>query len=357
MKNRRRFELLMGAATVVVAFMIPLAIGEVVLRSMAPEPNRPGLFDQTPSAHETLGRPSATGVYTGAKVQFNSHGLRDREFSVERAPGTYRVIVLGDSITFGEGVDQDQAYPRQLDRMLRDSPPPGYRSVEVLNFAMPGYNTRQELSLLREIGVRFKPDLVVVGFFYNDITPTPRQLAEDAKRAGGAAPAGQSGGALSAINDAIRAVKRSSLMLAWISPRVGLVARRLGWKGLGEAGAFKTQFQEDSHFWGQSRQALLEMKRLGEQEGFRLALLILPLTVNLTEATYPLAEYHQAVAAFCKKEGIPHLDLLGPLWGQDLSRTWIYPTDGHPNAQGHRTFADAAAPFLRETIAAHAPPK
>src|SRR2546430_1564409 len=50
------------------------------------------------------------------KVKINSLGMRDREYSVEKPKGTYRILVLGDSYTFGSGVQADETYAKLLEK-------------------------------------------------------------------------------------------------------------------------------------------------------------------------------------------------------------------------------------------------
>ena len=82
---------------------------------------------------------------------------------LDKPPDTFRILVLGDSVTFGHGTLDDTTYPYLLEQRLR-----GWRpdvNWEVWNLGVPGYNTRQELAYLKEIGPRAQPDLVMVGFF------------------------------------------------------------------------------------------------------------------------------------------------------------------------------------------------
>jgi hypothetical protein len=101
-------------------------------------------------------------------VHINSLELRDpREYRLEKGPRTFRILVLGDSVTFGHGSVYENTYPVLLEQRLvawrRDI------DWQVWNAAVPGYNTSQELAHLLEVGPRFQPDLVVVGFFENDL--------------------------------------------------------------------------------------------------------------------------------------------------------------------------------------------
>ena len=95
----------------------------------------------------------------------NSHGLRDVERDVAKPPGVTRVIVLGDSVVFGQGLNSlHGTIPAQLQNLYRGG------QTEVLNFGTGGYSTLQEAELLRSRGLRFDPDTVVVVFTENDFS-------------------------------------------------------------------------------------------------------------------------------------------------------------------------------------------
>jgi hypothetical protein len=81
--------------------------------------------------------------------------------------GVPRVLVLGDSFTFGWGVLDDEPYPQRTEQLLRARG----LDVEVINAGIPGYNTEQEAALLDELMPRFQPDQVVLGYVVNDAEP------------------------------------------------------------------------------------------------------------------------------------------------------------------------------------------
>ena len=95
---------------------------------------------------------SATG--TPVRYAINGHGLRDDETDYAKPPDAFRVVLLGDSRTFGYGVPIEQHFSRLLE---------GYfRGVEVINMGVSGYGVDQELLAFRNEGVKYQPDLVVV---------------------------------------------------------------------------------------------------------------------------------------------------------------------------------------------------
>ncbi|MCK7524155.1 MAG: SGNH/GDSL hydrolase family protein [Ignavibacteriales bacterium] len=102
--------------------------------------------------------------------------MRDREISVEKPAGTYRILVLGDSTTLGWGVPFDRLFTKLLELIVeRESALATVSEVhEVLNGGVGNYNTAQEAAWFKAHGVRLNPDMVVVAWFINDAEPTPR---------------------------------------------------------------------------------------------------------------------------------------------------------------------------------------
>ncbi len=100
-------------------------------------------------------------------VKINSLGMRDvREYSKLKGTNTFRIVGLGDSGMFGWDVEQDAPYLAGLGRILNSRN--GGRIYEVLNFAVPGYNTQLEVEMLKCRALAFSPDIVVVGWCDND---------------------------------------------------------------------------------------------------------------------------------------------------------------------------------------------
>jgi hypothetical protein len=101
-------------------------------------------------------------VLVDYSVAINSLGWRDIERTPRPAPGVRRVLVVGDSVAWGWGVDQGLRFSDLLDRRLAPS-------CEVLNVACPGWGTDQELWALERGGIDFAPAIVLVCVVMNDI--------------------------------------------------------------------------------------------------------------------------------------------------------------------------------------------
>jgi lysophospholipase L1-like esterase len=106
-------------------------------------------------------------------VHYSSMGLRDREYSLEKPPGTFRIAMLGDSFVEASQVHADSAMSERLEADLGAAPPDG-RRYEVINFGVSGYGTCQQLLLLEELALRFRPDLVISACYFNDLDDDAR---------------------------------------------------------------------------------------------------------------------------------------------------------------------------------------
>ena len=115
-------------------------------------------------------RPGREGRLMNVEVRINADGLRDDELPRERGEAR-RLIFLGDSLTFGWGVEQPQTFEHLLERRLSEEVAP----TEIVNFGTGNYNTTQEVQLFLEKGLAYAPDAVVVFYFINDAEPVPRR--------------------------------------------------------------------------------------------------------------------------------------------------------------------------------------
>lgn len=155
-------------ALALLGFAAALGLSELVLRAREPRvphglrglhqvrPDRPWLYGLRPGARATL---SASGDVAYA---INQDGFRDRRYARPRPPDAFRILILGDSVTFGYGVAEGETYPTRIESLLG-------AGFEVLNFGVGGYNPYNEAALFADVGVSYEPDLVLVQFCTNDL--------------------------------------------------------------------------------------------------------------------------------------------------------------------------------------------
>ena len=119
-------------------------------------------------------------VTWGYVVENNELGFREVDFETPKPAGTCRILVLGDSLTWGAGLAVSERYSNLLQDRLRDRFPE--RSIEVLNFAVPFGPTSLERDVLRDNKDIANPDQVVVGFCLNDTQPKEQDYSIERDR-------------------------------------------------------------------------------------------------------------------------------------------------------------------------------
>jgi lysophospholipase L1-like esterase len=143
-----------------------LIIAEWILRTFFPTPSV-AIKDVPPlsyklSTNKILGYELRPGI-----DDTNSDGIRDNEHTVEKPPGVTRIMVVGDSIAYGMGIIQrDETYAKQLEHLLRDTS----KKYEVINLGIRGYGTAQILEFFKTKGLKYKPDIVIYGYWFDDFT-------------------------------------------------------------------------------------------------------------------------------------------------------------------------------------------
>jgi hypothetical protein len=120
-------------------------------------------------------RKDATATYKRreytVEVRINSQGLRDPERLPAADPDTFRVLALGDSFVEGYTVDLEQTVTQRLESRLKSAG----CAAEVINGGTSGYSTDQELLFYEADGARYRPSLVLLFFFWNDVLYVDRQ--------------------------------------------------------------------------------------------------------------------------------------------------------------------------------------
>ena len=132
----------------------------VSLRSIiTPHPNPKIMYDMLPDQ---------SVQFQGVPVRLNSCGLRGVDRAIEKPDNVIRIAFLGDSFTFGWGVEEEHSFVEVTGEILNRYLDGQDTSVEMLNLGIPGYSTFQEVELFLKERKEFQPDIVVVFFIQND---------------------------------------------------------------------------------------------------------------------------------------------------------------------------------------------
>ena len=99
------------------------------------------------------------------EAKINSFGLRDSEIK-DRDLYENRIIIIGDSMTFGHGVTNEEAFPNQLENVFREH----HQNVDVINAGVNGYGTDQAYKLFTKRLLSLKPSMLIFTIYINDLS-------------------------------------------------------------------------------------------------------------------------------------------------------------------------------------------
>lgn len=293
-----------------------------------------------------LAEPNVLGVQKGKLYRTNSKGLRGPEYAERAASGTFRILVAGDSVTVGWGVDEEEAYPRRLQELLNQDPPAGPdgpQRFEVVNLGLAGVAADFASRRLRVFGESYHSDLDVYGFTLNDIFGRHyRQLAVEKGSASYAA----------LWRRALRFQESPSVLLRELWPRWIMLLKRDFHQPDRERIARASLELEENYFrnpeaWADFQSALDEMAEAARARRVCGQVLIHTHLTDLGDA-HPYHAIYDRVGDAARERGLFVARSFPFFSGRDEKELWVHAFDVHPNAEGHALLAQALYEGLRE---------
>ena len=261
--------------------------------------------------------PNRQAILMGVEFKTNSKGLRDHEFLFERSPGKLRILMLGDSLTVGWGVRSEDTFSARIAQKYRGK----NIDAEVINTGVGNYNTIQEVEYFFTEGYKYKPDIVVLNFSFNDAEPVPDDHP----------PSG---------------LARICYSCIFIQGRWDTLQRKF----FGEYDW--TDYYLSLYGDGQARGWLNAKKYVGKLADYCRTNHINLLIANLPELhdvqNYRLQSITTLVHQAANEYGVAFVDLLPYLKDRDSSALWVTPADPHPNALAHSLIARGIFDALQE---------
>lgn len=331
----RRAEVPLALAGLLLAIL--LAEGLVRLLAIAPDVAFLDVAGYRLSDDPAIGYEPVPGYRGGSGPRpfpgpRNSLGYRDREHEVAKPAGVFRVVVLGDSIAAGLTVERfEDTFPAILEWLLRAEGLP----VEVINLAVNGYNTMQEVATLRARGLQFDPDLVLLAYCLNDIEHQDGKLL-DSLIAVEEDRAPRRAGILSEklATSALYRWIRFRLLVPGEPPRPGILGERYA------------RLYEDT-----VAGSLGELAAVGRNHGFAVLVVVFPYFVEIEHYPMVYLRYHRQLRGQCANIGVGFVDLLPAMQAcQRMHGRNISNDPMHPNELGHRCAAEMLADSVRARI-------
>lgn len=262
----------------------------------------------------------------------NADGYRGARVSKVKSADTYRLVFVGDSFTFGEGVPEGETLPRHVEGILNRIGVGGAMHCEVINGGVAGHNTSDESLDLERRWLAYDPDMVIIVFYLND--------AYDDEYFGRLITGGAQGISMTSTGR-VEPVSYlySFLLRRWQRYRMSRQVSDI----------YMSQFSENPTIagrdWADAKLALAKAKILTAERGIKLGLVIYPELFELTD-DYPFLPLHNEVVKTAAALGIPTLDLLETFRGKDPEKLWVHVSDHHPNAIANKLAAEAVANFI-----------
>lgn len=304
-------------------------------------------FENRPGAVRTIEyRESSDSNPRIVEHRVNAQGFRG-PLTQPRVLESYRIACLGDSHTFGAGVDEGASWPLVL-RELASSDPERFgakiNDVEVLNAGVNAYDTRREVSLLRSRVLDFEPDLVLIQFHVNDV---------HARNA-----IGWKEGYddwlwdLSAPNrdDWVGELRDFSMLADAVLDRI-----RSSRGVRDESGVSMAGYGENDEGWLSVTSALIEARDLLRDREIEFGVVLFPTLLPYRGALSSHRAFARVVE-FCEAESIAvydaELDLLEAVRTQDqaINKWRVHPHDPHAGPEAHAVFAAGVLSWLRRTL-------
>lgn len=260
--------------------------------------------------------PNTEGFYMGVPVKINSLGLRDDEISVAKPDGVVRILMLGDSVTFGWGVLDEDTVSAKLEALLNAAP--DATQVEVVNSGVGNYNAVQEISYFLNRGAELNPDIVVLNYFINDAEPTPQRHD------------------VSILEHSYLAIFAMGRIDALMRTYFGKEDWQDYYSGL---------YRPEAPGWQAALNSIDALIAFCQSHGIRLLIANYPELHQLNP--YPFEGVTASVADAATSHDVAFVDLLPSVATLEPETLWVSPDDAHPNRIATDQFAQRIAETLR----------
>jgi len=359
---------LTGLVVVLISLCVGLVLCEVLLRYALPQTL--GVWSQTRDGLNLL-RPSFNGYVQkfNTHVHTNALGFRDVEHDLANSKGAYRILLLGDSFMEGLQVEFEESFPHLLEEELNKKLP---CHVEVINAAVSGWGTDDEVTYLSRRGMALRPSLVLFGTtLHNDISDNLEERYHVRQGEVLRPKPSTEESLFRHVNLEIRSYLVSHSHLYQIVYQ--------GWKSRGRAraGSRLTEHVVElmrvepgamaKNGWWVTKQLMAEANRLSKLGGAQMAVFSIPLIYQVDSRAYAelLATYHLSegqldpnnprtmLLHILEEENIPRIDIL-PEFLRYVRESGGQPLyirgDGHWNRNGHLAAASAVSRQVADII-------
>ena len=253
--------------------------------------------------------PGAVATLQGVEVRINAHGLRDRDYPYAKTPGTKRLVLVGDSVSFGWGVPQDRVYAKVAEAQLAKS-----GKYELIDGAVVNYTTARMLAFYRDELKKYDADVVLLAFFVNNANES--------------------------ADPGVRAWLDTPLELpVFLYSRL----KRVLAKGPDFDTFHHALYSDDNPAFKAFRDRVTAFVKERTAEGKTVVVVNVPDALHLDEPAYRYQDITDKVLKLASDAGARTVDLLPAVKGMPAASIVNTPEDRHPNEEGHRRMGEYLA--------------
>lgn len=273
------------------------------------------IYDQS----DGLGFLKVNQRWQARHVVYNSYFFRDRDFNPIKKEGTIRIGVLGDSITFGGGIENiEDRFSNILERNLRNA---GY-NVEVYNLGKPGYDTEGEIQVYNSVkNLNF--DIIIWEYFLNDIQPLQNSTGTPIIAKG------------SKKDKIAEFLSNKSYFFDFLYWRINSKYRKI-FSDLKTADMIRYQ---DEQRLSQHKEEIADFIKDLKNDNKKVITIIFPF-VYFMGPNYPAVEIHNLMDNVFRENGVETIDLLDDLKDKNSKDLIAGTFDSHPNEMVHKLAAE-----------------
>lgn len=343
----KNFFLLIGS---ILCCLIAL---EIFLRLWDPPLAKPKLLQIYRSSpvfgHELTPGVKGAGVLRNT-IFINSAGFRDKEYPIEKESEIYRIMVIGDSFTFGMGVNLEDTYVKGIEKLLQNE----NNNLEVINCGVTGYVMWQNYEVLKRKALPYKPDLVILGIFLNDILQSKPPYKNFSEWKGSNIFEEKQNNGLknklyvrNYIKNLDRKFKfrnryrRGHNYLKTIEERKKTVIQSANWDKIMYGKLEKRRYIE-------FEDTLNKFVKTAKIANCHVLVAYIPDAVQLHDSQGQ--EINKFIKQICQKRGIPFVDITPKFeMESNPSSLYLFPVDAHTSPKGHKLIAESIVEEIKKT--------
>lgn len=289
--------------------------------------------------------PQSEFLRGSVKYHYNRNGIRDYDYPFIKTDNIYRIVMLGDSVAEGYGINLEEVVGKQLEAMLNEDNKT--RRFEVINVAMAGLNTYQEAHLLETLGARFSPNLIILSYVLNDADSGTRFNPDKNK---------EKYAKINVLNIRVpfwfKEILKKSALLLFAKNKIDSLLWRFDINDSDDIyESIKTDYfhkiHKDDEKWHLVSEGFSKISKIAKTINADVMIIIFPVMYDFKK--YDWLDIHHKVKAVGNQYGFNIIDLLSEYSKYPVKKVRLERGDFvHPNQLGHQIAAKELFSYISE---------